>query len=147
MDFKKIDIPIIRIDFVLLGERLDFNQITRKLGIQPTKVKSKHDFPDISKQMGYAKDTWKLSTSQTATFEISEEVRILMRWLESKKEDIVQIQQIFKADVSVNISVHAIEEKQPAYILEKDVIAFLGNIGARAGFDLYVYNNSDIEDE
>ena len=48
--------PIIKTSLCISGEGLNFDEITSTLGVSPEKTRRREDFPEISKELGYAHD-------------------------------------------------------------------------------------------
>lgn len=66
--------PKVKVGFYLSGDDVDFNILTEEIGIVPTKVRKKADWPQVSISMGIAKDSWLLETQKEECKTISNQL-------------------------------------------------------------------------
>ena len=56
--------PKVKVSFYMSGDDVDLDVLTEQIGIKPTKVRKKSEWPQVSISMGMAKDSWLLETEK-----------------------------------------------------------------------------------
>lgn len=129
--------PKVKVGFYLSGDDVDFHILTEEIGIVPTKVRKKADWPQVSISMGIAKDSWLLETQKEECKVISNQLDKMCEMLFPKVDVIRTLIQKYKLESSVTIVVEMEAGNGPEFVLSKDHVAFLALINAEIGFDLY----------
>lgn len=130
--------PKVKVSFYLSGDDVDLNVLTEEIGIIPTKVRKKTDWPQVSISMGIAKDSWLLETEKEECKAISNQFDKLCKILFPKADVILSLSEKYLLEASVTIVVEMEVGNGPELVLSKENVAFLSLINAEIGFDLYI---------
>lgn len=130
--------PKVKVSFYLSGDDVDLDVLTKEIGIKPTKVRKKEEWPQVSISMGIAKDGWLLETEKEDCKAISIQLDKLRKMLFPKVDVIVTLSEKYFLETSVTIVIEMEAGDGPELVLSKDNVAFLSRINAEIGFDLYV---------
>ena len=63
--------PKVKVSFYMSGDDVDLDVLTEQIGIKPTKVRKKSEWPQVSISMGMAKDSWLLETEKEECIAVS----------------------------------------------------------------------------
>lgn len=129
----------INIEFCIKGENVNPVDITKIIGIVPSRFYSKGD-QIKNKPMFRDHSLWGIETGFQLSFDINNQLKMIIDTLDSKKAVIKKIANQYNALVSFIITVNFIDEDKPAIYLTKEVISFAHEIGADIQFDYYFYN-------
>ena len=125
----------IKIDFSIVGEHIDFEDITLSIGITPTNTREKEDY----KIKEYAKDSWSLSTGYINAMEISSVFESLINGLFGKEDIINRLIDKYSLEPLFIVVIKADLDNRPEFILCSKCIKFASAVGADIHFDLYFY--------
>lgn len=136
--------PIVKTHFVISGDALDFEEITCRLGVPPTETRRKAYFPEVSKALGLAHDSWIYSTPEQECRAVSVQLDALEAVLGNHVDELNQICEKFRADITVVIVIKMTAGNHPELVLRKENIDFLSSLHAEIGIDPYI-DNADEE--
>lgn len=130
--------PIIKTSLCISGEGLNFDEITSTLGVSPEKTRRREDYPEISKEMGYAHDEWVYSTGKNECRAISLQLDSLEDAFSESAEKIRQLCERYRAEVTVVIVIEMDAGEHPELCLSRKNVQFLSSINAELGIDPYI---------
>ena len=122
----------------MTGDDVELDVLTKEIGIIPTKVRKKTEWPQVAISMGIAKDGWLLETEKEECRAVSVQLDKLQKKLYPKLDVIRELCKKYFLEISITIVVEMEAGDGPELILSRDNIAFLSLINAEIGFDLYV---------
>ena len=142
-------VPKIRVLFSLAGEHdkeVDLAEITKKIGIAPTKTRTSDDWPDsIKDQIGLPDElkphyTWQLDIGYSKNRLVRDRFALMKDLLIGKIETINELKKKYSLRASFTVGIHAQHDQHnlPELFLSQETIEFLASIGADIGFDMYL---------
>lgn len=132
--------PKVKVSFYMSGDDVDLDILTEQIGIKPTKVRKKSEWPQVSISMGIAKDSWLLEMEKEECIAVSTLFDKLQKILFPKTDIITALSKKYALELSVTIVVEMEVGSGPELVLTKENIAFLALVNAEVGFDLYIDN-------
>ena len=137
-----MEMPVIQATFSISasGGELDLEEVSRRLGVSPTRTRRKADFPPQTP----AQTSWSLEVKEENAFSVGAVLDKLIRRLagdyplEAAKK-IVRLCEEFDAEASLEIVIHMRNGDSPEVRLFSAQLLFAAAIGAEIGFDLYCY--------
>lgn len=129
----------INIEFCIKGENVNPVDITKIIGIAPSRFYSKGD-QIKNKPMFRDHSLWEIETGFQLSFDVNNQLKMIIDMLNAKKEVIKKLTSQYDVLISFIIVVNFINQDKPAIYLSKEVISFLNEIGADIQFDYYFYN-------
>lgn len=130
--------PKVKADFYLTGDEVDLDSITQTLGISPTKMRKKNEYPLKTQEAGMALDLWQLSTGKEECRAVSLQLDKLQDMLLPKVEIINKLSKEYTLEASMTIVIEMETGAGPEMVLSSKNIHFLYLIDAEIGFDLYI---------
>ena len=131
--------PRANVRVLITGEGLDLGAITEALGVEPTEIYRKEDARAVIKEMGLAADTWGYTIPRAECASVSERIGALEAVFGDRTGQISAVRERYAANVSVELSLHAVIGDEPDLTLTRGDLAFLGSMGAELGIDPYPY--------
>lgn len=126
------------VEFSIIGDNFNPDEITKSLGIEPTECYIKGY--DKNRYFKMKESSWSLSTGYIQTVYISDLFDELINKLTSKKDILLELKNkynlMFKFFVVINIE----NGEKPAIYLDKEVVSFANYLSAEFDFDLYIYS-------
>lgn len=122
------------------GDEIPLEQITFILGIEPTRMRKKAEWPIQSE---YTCDEWGFSLEEKECADVEILFQKFIKIFETKAELIKKICSDYNCKVSIIVVIYMENSSQPYTCLSTNTIAFLHLIGAELTFDIYGYD--DIE--
>ena len=120
--------PRVRASFGITGNDLDLDAITEALGVEPTYAR-----------LGETYDDWEYTIPRAECTSVSERIGALEAVFGDRTEQISAVRKRYAANVSVELSLHAVIGDEPDLTLTRGDLAFLGSMGAELGIDPYPY--------
>ena len=130
-------IPKISIELNFNGGDVDLGLITEELGINPTKARTKEDWPQVSIDMGLAHDSWSFSSGNKESLSVSCVFEEFISTFSGKEEIINKLMSKYALESILIILIKAEGDEKPELILNKNCIKFASKIGAEIHLDLY----------
>jgi len=135
--------PRVRTHLCISGNALNFDEITYCLGIFPTKVRSKDDYPEVSKMMGYAHDEWIYSTPKVECRSVSTQIDALEKIFENCVTELSHVCKMFNAKITIIIEIEMEIGNHPELSFTKENISFISSINSEIGIDPYINAGED----
>lgn len=132
--------PKVKVSFYMSGDDVDLDILTEQIGIKPTKVRKKSEWPQVSISMGIAKDSWLLEMEKEECIAVSTLFDKLQKILFPKTDIIIALSEKYALEVSVTVVVEMEVGSGPELALTKENIVFLALVNAEVSFDLYIDN-------
>mgnify|MGYP005759862513 CR=1 FL=1 len=130
--------PKVKVSLFFSGNNIPLNDIASKIGISPTQVCKKEDWPFASVLAGIAKDTLLFSTNKKECTAISTQIDEIQMMFTPKIEIIQNLIKSYALSVNIIVMVETEIGEYPELILTIENIDFLSSIHAEIGFDLYI---------
>ena len=135
-----MEMPVIQTTFSISasGGELDLEEVSRRLGVSPTRTRRKADFPPQAP----AQTSWSLEVKEENAFSVGAVLDELIRRLagdyplEAAKK-IVRLCEEFDAEASLEIVIHMRNGDSPEVVLSPKQVLFAAAIGAEIDFDLH----------
>jgi hypothetical protein len=128
-------IPSINVYFCITANEFDLDEVTRKIGVIPTKTRTKSNFPP----QGLACTGWVLETGHENCLAVDIQFKKILKMLEGKANIIKTVCGEYNLEASFTVSIHMMHGERPEMVLPREVISFAAAINAEIGFDLYCY--------
>lgn len=127
----------IMVEFCILGDEFNPEEITSKLLIEPSEqyLKGSRNARNIERK----ESCWSINTGYLETLFVSEVLDILLDKLASKKELILEIEKEMDLICKFFVVIKIEDKIKPAIYLDKRVIEFADFVGAEFDFDLYIF--------
>jgi hypothetical protein len=127
-------LPKIRVDFNISGDEFDLQYITDRMGISPTKTRTKNECPVPATALTY----WRLSTDKEVCKAVCCQYEKIMKLLAEKELIINQLCKEYNLKTNFNIVIEMEGNNGPELVLTRQIILFISSICAEIGFDLYI---------
>ncbi|WP_317979319.1 DUF4279 domain-containing protein [Paenibacillus glycanilyticus] len=132
--------------FSISGDSFPVNEVSKLLCIEPTESYNKGDVivrPKneniINTTVKYRKETaWILSSGYQESYDINDQLGLLLDTLESKIIELKRIQTDYKVSYKFEIVINIENNQKPAIYLERRFISYAHSINADVDFDLYI---------
>lgn len=112
--------------------------ITEKLGIEPYKTMKKGTPRKSNGFYGFS--DWIACYQDTPILDVEEQCMKIIRILNSKIPQLLEIRNEFDVSFSIVIVPHIYNEETPAFVFNKEIIEFCYITGTEIGIDMYVYD-------
>ncbi len=132
-----VEMEIIKTCFTISAPDLSFSDITNSLGISPTNIRKKKDWPQPSIIAGIAEDAWTLSMENEQFSCVSQSIQKLCQLLLPKAPIVRRLCDRYHATTHIEIIIHTEENSLPEMVLPAEQISFLSELHAELGFDIY----------
>ncbi|WP_028776283.1 DUF4279 domain-containing protein [Shimazuella kribbensis] len=134
--------------FSAVGDEFPLEVVTNVLGIEPTETFKKGDVIErsnnpnlISTKIRCRKETdWTLSTGYQESYDINNQLRIILKLLEWKTEQLKHLKEKYGLAFLFMVVIQVENNESPAMYLQKDIIDFASLIQAEIHFDLYIFS-------
>ncbi len=127
----------IRVDFRIMGDNFNLQDITSFLKIEPTQFWHIGDnIRNTGKKRKYT--CWQYSTGYKETLDINTQLRKIEKIFIEKTNLLIRLKEDYALDYSIDIVIKIENREVPAIYLESPIIQFASNIGARFDIDTYV---------
>lgn len=128
----------VRVYLSIFGDSFPLEDITEKLGIEPSNTYRKGDrIPNRSSKLLRKETSWHLDTGYQESFDVEEQLQQIIMPLQNKVSIIQEIKQTYSVVCKFYIVIIMEEGDTPSLYLDKDVINFVSSIGAEFDIDLY----------
>jgi len=122
--------------FTFVGEYFDTKIITKRLNIEPTKIR--HKVPKST--------SWNLQISIGSKIDLATPTENIIKLLEPKIEEIVKLKKALNLETRLQFVIHIDinpESSTPYFGLNKRTIQFLAKTGTEVDFDIYKSDTID----
>lgn len=127
----------IMIEFCLLGDEFNPEELTREFCLKPTEFYKKGSKSIRNRER--KESCWSLSTGYIETLYLSELLDTLLEQLEKIKEKIVKLSQDLNLTCKFFVAVNIVDNEKPAIYLDNRSIEFANFVGAEFDFDFYIF--------
>jgi len=131
-------VPQIKAELFISGQDFDPNLITDSIGINPTCVRKREDFPKASIDCGVAHTFWKWETMREKSYAVSNQMEEMLQSISGKEKRINELCKKYKLETIIVIIIHMRRNNPPEMVLSKEIVAFIASINAEIGFDMYI---------
>lgn len=100
-NYKK---PLIKLTFRYNGHGLNFDDITQKMNLTPSRIRREADFPEGSKKAGAARDIWEITSGYNESLLVAEEFEKFLIDFEDKIEIINELKITYNITTSLTVS-------------------------------------------
>lgn len=140
-EIKEEDLAEISAEFVILGEPLDLELLSSKIGRRPTSAERRGDFRPEGRPAARS-SYWAVSLERARGDSIDERVEILLGELEPYQEAICELLKSLelRAVVSVGVTIH---RERPEYCLSRQTLAGLASLGCEFCLDIFDYSPTE----
>lgn len=128
----------IEISLCISGKNLPLDSISERLNILATSVKPQKSISDSIFKV-YKRDEWCFTINKSPCTRLSSAFDDLISVFISKKKEILDICDMFKAEVSIIVVTDMIKDELPELIIPLSAISFSNDIKAEICFDIYSY--------
>lgn len=127
----------VKVDFRIMGDKYDVQEITRLLNVTPTMTWKTGDFiRNTKKKRPYT--AWIYSTDVEETLDINSQLIKIENLFCPKVEELLFLKQKYNLDFSIDIVIIIENHLSPATYLENSIIKFASCLEARFDIDLYI---------
>lgn len=131
----------VKVDFFIVGDYLDFDEITDQIGIIPDKITRKKEI----KVESFAKDSWSIEIEYEESDNIEIQIKKIQLKLIDTVENINKILEKYKAECGINITIKVYEGEFPLLVLSRDMLKFWSSINAEiCSYIYYECVNGDV---
>lgn len=131
--------------FSLFGDEFPIDDITKKLGIVPTKTFKKGDLiPNRTKKLVRKETSWDIGTGYQVSSDANNQMHQVVSKLKDKAAIINEIKDTYSVECKFFIVIKIENGNTPALYLDKEVIHFASSIGAEIDIDLYANNHEEL---
>jgi len=131
-----VALPEIWTEFALVGDRLEPQHITERLGLSPSRAGRAGD-PIIAGQGKRRTNAWVLSIGPERSYALDEQIDRLIAQLKPKTGQIVGLRVELEVELRLDCAVY-IADETPAIWFSPGAVAWAGQVGASIGVDLYI---------
>lgn len=130
--------PRIYLKLFLSGDGIDLDMITQTLGLNPSLVRKKNDWPQGTIDAGLAVDTWMYQTACVTSWAVYEQFKELQSAFAGKTATLTELIEKFSLSTTVTVVVEMNAGNAPELVIEPEQIGFLSQIHAELAYDLYI---------
>jgi len=128
---------LVNIEFLLIGDKIDFDDITAKLGFSPTTISKKGE-PCKFINKCITEDCWEYSTGNIIEGDAGKLLREVCDLFKAKNKILKFVVKKYKTEIRINVVIYIKNGDIPGLYFEKDIIKFFYDIGAEIDVDMYV---------
>jgi hypothetical protein len=123
----------------IYGDDFHPQDITDKIGIQPTEYWKKGD--NVPGKLITRKNTcWRLSTGYQESLDINEQISHIMELFQGKSSGINELISSYNLEIMISVVINIENNQKPAMYFNRQTIEFINLIKAEVDIDLYVYS-------
>ena len=131
----------VKASFLLVGEVDHLADITSRLCVIPTKIRTKDQF----KLAEFACYEWSFGTGPVLSKCLDDSTQIILKQFNDKIEAILTICKTYQVAPHIIVVVHAEIGDGPELTLTKEFVQFSASIQAEIGFDMYYYTEEEVK--
>ena len=134
--------PKVKVSLFFAGNYIPLTDIAAKIGILPTQVRKKEDWPLASVLAGIAQDALVFSTDKAECTAVSTQLDEIQIMFTPKIGTIQSLIKSYALSVNIIVMVEAELGEYPELVLTRENIDFLSSIHAEIDFDLYINDST-----
>ncbi|MDD4096863.1 MAG: DUF4279 domain-containing protein [Oscillospiraceae bacterium] len=131
-------IPKIKVHLYLSANSFDLAEVTRRLGVNPTRARENTEWPQVSIDMGIAHASWTYTTIEKQCLSIENPFKELIEVFFPKIAVIKELIQEFRLETTLVVVINGESVTLPEMHLSEEIIAFAASINSSIGFDMYL---------
>ena len=135
----EMDKTKVRAEFSICGDQFDLNEVTEKLGINPSETRVTGVIPEGKKRPSI-ETSWSISTDKEDSYDVDVQTKKVLLLITEKVEELCEIKEKMNVSFILSLIVEVENGEKPALHFTSDTISFLGKIGAETDIDLYIYS-------
>lgn len=145
-------LPKIKISFVADGNNFDLHSMTNQLEIQPTKIRTKEDWPDAIKNNPnlpkeyQPRHNWMYSKDFYEMYEFTLAYQEILSKFKSKVNILQDLANNDQIKYAIVLRIDCYEGDLPSLVVPTPMIHFLEAINAEISFDIITYKNEENEE-
>lgn len=129
----------VMVEFIMSGDKLDSNGVTKKLKIKPSKSWKKGE--DIEgRKIKRIDSCWIINTNYEETYDINEQLFKIVRLLKDKKNILKELKNVYELEYFFEIVINVENNETPAIHFNKEFIEFANDIKSEFEIDMYIYS-------
>lgn len=136
-----MDVTNVKVEFYIIADDLNLDQITYSLGIAPNHTHHKSEILKSGRVLGY--DVWGIETDYEESLDITDQFNKIIDPLRDKAGKINEILSLYKAECKFCIVVNVENGEFPAMYFDRELIKFMASINAEIEFDPYFYSDCE----
>jgi hypothetical protein len=129
--------------FTLQGNAMDPDEVTRMLGIAPTKIRMPPGSGRYAHR-SYRTGFWKVRSKLPKDREMSHQVRDLLDDLDPIADKIAAVRARYGLEAMIDVIVESYDGDTPSLFLEPDLVKRMGDLGVAFWIDLYLFDGKDV---
>jgi len=122
-------------EFSLTGLNLNPEDVTSKIGIQPTKTWLKDELISSKAQIRYQQSGWKLRSHLDTSNDLEEHFRVVLEQLKQGWQPLIELCSVYEAEFC---GVVYTSGDRPAIHFDKEILKAVQQLNAEIDVDLYV---------
>lgn len=127
----------VRVDFRIMGDNYNTEEITKVLGVTPTITWNAGELiNNTNKRHSYT--AWVFSTGVEETLDINTQLKKIEQTLLPKLDKLHWLKNQYDLDFSLDIVIIIENESPPAIYFENSILNLVSNIEARIDIDTYI---------
>ncbi|BAS58251.1 DUF4279 domain-containing protein [Leptolyngbya boryana CZ1] len=130
------------VEFSLTGIDLNPEDITSKVGIEPTKTWLKDELISPKGQIRYKQNGWKLRSHLEASDDLDEHFRVILQQLRQGWQPLIELCSVYEAEFCGVIYTSG---ERPAIHFDRELLKAVLQLNAEIDVDLYVLPDHDAE--
>lgn len=127
------------VEFTILGDNLNPQEVTEILNIQPQKQWVKGD--GIPRKEYKRKDScWVISTGYEESLDINVQISKVVKLIEQKIIHLRRLKEVYNLEFIFSIVVNIENNQKPAMYFNRELLEFVNQINAEIDIDLYIFS-------
>lgn len=135
----------VRVDFLISEPDLPLDDITRELGIKPSKI-IRRGQPTPGGKGGYRRDAWYLSSGLSPDTYLENHVRAVLQQVHPLRDKVSSLCARLNTVPEVSACVESYGADRPALHVDEHLVLQIADLGASFDIDFYIFDPDD-EDE
>jgi Domain of unknown function (DUF4279) len=126
----------IKARFTLTGMNVNPDEISRVIGLTPTKTWRSGE-ERANSDLRWEHDGWMLSTSEQASLDLAAEIQKLLESIRTRTKEINRARNQFKLDAEIGCSVYIEDHQAPVVHFDREILKAASELGADIDIDIY----------
>lgn len=128
----------INAEFVISGYEFNTELITNELNLVPNETWNRGDKVPNRNNTFRRDCCWSIESGCIESFDICEQIDILLDRIENKKEIFNKVKKRFDIEYLILITINIVNDEKPIISFKMPIIQFANDIGARIDVDYYI---------
>ena len=119
---------------------LNLDMITDVLGVIPTRIRKRKEFPRLTQERHWAHDVWSFNTRVNKSYSIENHVQCLVDAFYNKRNTIATLKEDMNFTTCFYFMINtSVEDWYPKMLLSKEFVEMVATINTKVSFALYRY--------